>query len=61
MLFRSLSLSTAFELAHLSSDMVYRRPMDPVSIRRSADLGARHQLAMLPGTTPPGAPSEEER
>lgn len=29
-----LSLSTAFELAHLSSDMVYRRPVDAVTLRR---------------------------
>lgn len=29
-----LSLSTAFELAHLSSDMVYRRPVEQVSLMR---------------------------
>lgn len=32
-----LSLSTAFELAHLSSDMVYRRPVEPILLRRSSE------------------------
>lgn len=32
-----LSLSTAFELAHLSSDMVYRRPVEQVTLRRLAE------------------------
>jgi len=34
-----LSLSTAFELAHLSSDMVYRRPVEPVLMRRTTEEG----------------------
>ncbi len=34
-----LSLSTAFELAHLSSDMVYRRPVEPILLRRTNDEG----------------------
>ena len=34
-----LSLSTAFELAHLSSDMVYRRPLEPVLLRRIPEEG----------------------
>lgn len=32
-----LSLSTAFELAHLSSDMVYRRPVEPILMRRTEE------------------------
>ena len=38
-----LSVSTAFELAHLSSDMVYRKPLESSSIKRprgSEDDGA---------------------
>jgi chemotaxis protein methyltransferase CheR len=38
-----LSLSTAFELAHLSSDMVYRRPVEEVSLARSAEAAAARQ------------------
>jgi chemotaxis protein methyltransferase CheR len=29
-----LSVSTAFELAHLSSDMVYRKPLEPASLKK---------------------------